>query len=593
MQNGNLSVPAGIKNAAADIEKAGKMFGGISNAARSFNSVLDSVASTLVGAVSSAATGVGTVLAGGFALAVKEAFHFNSEMEKTQIGLANMANAAGMTSSLSGAFRLSGDVIKQMRVDARELPGEFKDLQQIMALIEPATANAGIGLFGTEKMASKTMVAASMLNVPTAVAGREMSMMLAGSARHSMPLFTKLGFTDAKAFNHLSQEGRTAAINEKLDKLNSPQALAIVKGTWETIRSTAIDTFRQSAAMVGGPLFARVKDLVQKFNELGKNDAMRERLVDFGVKLGQGIVNAFDRGVAAVEYWYGPVTTFLGTMERGFARVFGGLGTFLTPLVSRLESILNDPAAFSKMQHLIGQLIALRVGGAVVQGGGSLLSAGVTAAPGLAAMGLPMAEFAAAVPYAAVALGVAAAGAYGFTSALTDSTSSLHDAAMLSAATNVAAVSRLGRELERLAVGVTPLLELLGVGLARVAEHVVGTLADLAQIANECGSALQSLANFWSGPMLRKTDPNDNDAWKTRQQADLLGFSKLFNAPPEPSDLGAKKPPVHNTTIHKVEIKVNSNQDPSRIARATVDLLKDLARNPTSAALNPASRFAR
>ncbi len=38
------------------------------------------------------------------------------------------------------------------------------------------------------------------------------------------------------------------------------------------------------------------------------------------------------------------------------------------------------------------------------------------------------------------------------------------------------------------------------------------------------------------------------------------------------------KDPEHVTHIHTVNIKVNSNQDPSRIARATIDLLKDLAK---------------
>ncbi len=41
--------------------------------------------------------------------------------------------------------------------------------------------------------------------------------------------------------------------------------------------------------------------------------------------------------------------------------------------------------------------------------------------------------------------------------------------------------------------------------------------------------------------------------------------------------------PNHNTTIHKIEIIVNSNQDPSRIARLTVEELGKIRKSQTTA----------
>ncbi len=601
LQSGGLSLPPGLKNAGESLEKAQRGFASVGRAADGFNSMLDSIGSTIAGTLMSAATGVGTVLAGGFALALKEAFHFNQEMENTTIGLANMANAAGTTANFGGAMRLAGDVVKQMRTDAKELPGEFKDLQNIMALIEPSTANAGMGLFGTEKIASGTMVAAKMLNVPMAVAGREMAMMLSGSARHSMPLFTKLGFTDAKAFNHMSQADRMSAVQSRLDKLNTPEALGVIKHTWETIKSTAIDSVRQTTAAIGGPLFERVKDVVFKFNELGKNEGLREQWMRFATKFGNDLVRAFDYGYAGIQKWFGPVTAFLGVMERGIGRIFGGLSPMFEHLVGRLEHFLNDPAAFSKIEHLVASIVALRVGSGVVGAAGSMAPGMLGMISSLSGGGAAGAAAAgAAVLPLAIAIGVAAIALGGFTSALLDSKSAVHETAVVSLKTTAAATSRLYRELDKWADNVKIAAEVVGVGFARVVEHVVGTLADLVNIANTLGGAFMWVigqipglggpklgSQNWGDDDFAKSVADDLQSARVEEMQWNINSIKKFNTMGEPGDIGAKPPPVHNTTIHKIEIKVDGDADPQRVAKLTVDLLFDKVRNPTSSTGGP------
>jgi len=61
----------------------------------------------------------------------------------------------------------------------------------------------------------------------------------------------------------------------------------------------------------------------------------------------------------------------------------------------------------------------------------------------------------------------------------------------------------------------------------------------------------------------------------------------VMNAPPEPGDIGAKTPPVHNTTIGKIEIKVDGDADPQRVASLVVTKLMDAARNPTKSSGGP------
>ncbi len=58
-----------------------------------------------------------------------------------------------------------------------------------------------------------------------------------------------------------------------------------------------------------------------------------------------------------------------------------------------------------------------------------------------------------------------------------------------------------------------------------------------------------------------------------------LDMLPSLNAPAE-REKDAHKPPVHNTTIHRVEIKVQGDPDPSRVAKMTLAAILDLQRHP-------------
>jgi hypothetical protein len=590
LQSGNLA--AGLKDSSSALDKIGSAFSGISSIAGSFNSVLDTVGSTILGLAASATTGLVTAAAGGFAMATVAAFHFNDELERTQLSLANIANATGLLSKtglegastpLSNGMRLAGDVVKQMRIDARELPGEFKDLQNIMALMQPSMANAGVGMFGTEKMAAYTMTAASQLNIPMATAGREMGMMISGNARHNMPMFSKLGFTDSKAFNEMSQKDRISAIDAKIGEkgLSSPEALARVKGTWEVIRSTAIDTFRQSASLVGGPLFARVKELVNQFNHLGDNTKLKDTLIDMGVSFGNMLVTGLDRGIEAIQHWYGPVTTFLGTMERGFARIFGGMGPMLGQILGKLEAFFNDPAAFDKLEKIAISLISMRAGGGALEMAADAASMLPGAASAIGMLGGAGAAAELLLPLAAAAA-LAAAAVQGFTHALMDGTSFAHDAATSVANDTWSNVKKIGSEFGKLADTLQPVMDAFGVYAAALLDFVTGNWARLFTVTNLVVDGFEKMLALIPG-YLPKNDDGKAEADKvmadTRYSPVIMSL-KAMNAGQENSELGAKKPPTHTTHIHKVEIKVSSNQDPSRIARKTAEVLLDMARHP-------------
>jgi hypothetical protein len=138
ISSGNLELPSSVK----DLEKNfGKnLLSGLTGVANKFNGVFDSVAGSLLRAGATAAEGIGAALAAGMALAVREAIKFNQEMEDTQVSLGTIASMQGNgeNNGFANQFRFADVMIKQMRRDAKELPGAFHDLQNIMGLIAPS-----------------------------------------------------------------------------------------------------------------------------------------------------------------------------------------------------------------------------------------------------------------------------------------------------------------------------------------------------------------------------------------------------------------------------------------------------------------------
>lgn len=603
MQTGALAVPSGIKEAGTHIDKANKglgsmnsLFSGIGSAAGSFNSVLDSVIGTLANVAIGATTAMGTLVAGGFALAVKEAFHFNEEMENTQISLAAIASASGTVKDFESGMERASTVISMMRKDARDLPGSFQNLQDIMATISPATANAGLGMIPTEKIAADLMATAAVLRVPFSVAGREFGMMLGGVARHNMPLFLKMGFTDAKAFNKLPQEKRLEELKKKLEAMGP--AREAFMNSWRAIADTTKDTFKQAFGYIGGPLFEGVKEKLKWFNNLGAHSDMKEKYIAWADKLGNRLFVAFDQafklGERGFHRWSGLLSTFLHTMKTGMTNAFGHILPVLSKAGDYLEKFMNDPKAFEKLESIGSKLLAARVGMGALQTGAGIAGSGMSMLGGAAALGgggvagLAAAAWPAAI--ALVALGGIAVAAYGAFDALTDVTSDYNILARTVMMENAKSFAAMVVEGNKLVAAITPIVDLLGVVfLVTIQGSIIAVTAFTSVLvaAFETIRSIPALAYFLD----HFKDPASVAKAKVRLDDEHLYGRK------GKEDLGADrdphKPPNTNVSIHKVEIVVNSNQDPSRVARATVDLLKELARSPTSAALNPSSRFVR
>ncbi len=597
LSSGNLGLPGG----ASGVNKVTDSFKSLQSGISSVNGMLDSVIGGIWNLGAASVNVVSTALAGGFALALQQSIKFNQEMEDTQTGLATLATAAegiqrGMTpqESFGNQYRVAGDVIKQMRKDAQELPGSFADLQRIMVDLAPAGETSGMGQFAIEAMAAKAMAAGSAMgpHMPKGQIGRQLGEMLSGAANVRNSMFRNLhtGYS-AKEFNKLDEKERLHVTQNALDKMQAGKESA--KQNWSTISSNFVDSLKIGVGVVGGPLMGRVKEVMKEFNDSDKG-----RFGKIGARIGDGLVQAFDRGLELFKRYLPVAQTFVTSMYNGIKRMVDQFSPIIEMLGTMVTNFFNDPMVFHKIEKIIGQLIALKAGASVVEvgagAGSSLMRMGSTAGLGMAEMGP-----------AAIALGIAIAAAAvaveGFTSALTDSQSAMHGAAVQSASVVAAAGARLGRELTDSGSVFKQGSELLGIAASRSAEWVVGGIADLAHQFNILADASYSLNRFWLGlagkGILDKNgaDIADDAHGRTVELAnDIFAanpFIKTMDAFANPEKATAAKPPQHTTNIHKVEINVNSNQDPSRIAKATVGLIREMARNPKSAAINPSGRF--
>ncbi len=592
LSSGNLSLPG---SGSGGIDKATSAFEGLKSAAQSFNGVLDSVIGGIVNFGVAAAEGIGVALAGGFSLALRESMKFNQEMEDTQTGLATLANAAqglnGFSSSkesFGNQYRLAGDVIKEMRKDAQTLPGEFRDLQTIMQQVSPAADAAGMGMFETEKMSAAAMSAAAAMHLPFAQVGRQIGEIIEGNARVTNRTFLGLNMKDAKGnrlaakdVNKMSQGDRLKSLEHAL--ADQKPGLDSVSKNWSTISSNFVDNLKIGVGVVGGPLFDRVKDVMKEFNNSDKGGFLA-----LGDKISRGLVKAFDVGLNAIKHWFPLIQTFLGTMARGIHRAFGGIGALFDILLPRLESFFQNPAAFAKIESLIGTLLALRAGGGALSAGASLVPMISSLGGGGAAGAALLSSIAAPL---AIALGVAAIAVEGFTSALANPNSAQHENAKAEAKTFVAVTGRLGEEFTKLFGSVTSITEAFGTFAALIVNNVIGIFADLVMAVNLCIDGIRVQLNLIRGAQLNKENPVDGSASAER---DAMMTARLdphivMDAFLEPAKAAA--PPKHTTHIHKVEIKVMGEADPSRVARKTVGILQDLARNPRSSRLNPAAQF--
>lgn len=561
---------------------------GASGAFGAFNSAFDSVAAT----VATSAAGMIAATAGAAALGLAKAtqigVQFNSEIEQATIGLGAIFAANGTSQGMIGGMMKSREIMGDMRKDARELPGEFKDLVNIMSTIATPGGHAGKTAEEIEKLAAQTMSSAAVLHVPQATAAREMAMLLEGNAKHSQPLAMRLDLGDLKAFNQLSPEKRFDKIKESLDKLNP--AIAYFAHSWEGIKTTAVDALRGGLGAITKPVMDVAKGRLYDFLNPQDNDKTRRRtesFQNFGQKASEDLVAGFYNAEHFLKRWVPIANTFVHTLYDGFDKSFGRLEPMFEFIGEKLEGFMKDPKAFDKLADVAKLMVATRVGTGVMQGGFSLAGmmggGGAGGAGGLAALAAAAPEIA----IAAVAVGALGIAAFGAVQALEDSKSYFHDDAVSATIGIGVAAESMTTSWGKLTKAAEPLTEAMGAAFLNIIEGTVTIGAAILEFAADLATAARSIVGTMFGLI-------DGSAWGAKPGKDNHVYKdnpeRVFVNPyGDESRFKPPVPPNHTTHIHKVEIRVEGNEDPDRVARIVVQKLGDLSRNPKTSPQDPRS----
>lgn len=546
----------------------------------------------------------------------------NKELENTQIALAAIFGANGLTSSMPQGMSVAGDVMSKMRADAAALPGEFQDLVGIFKTISVPGFQAGASIDQLRGLAAQTMAVSQVMGLPMEQASRELAMLLEGRAGAHNVLGMRvagLGGERAEAFNKLPAADRLQVVRHELEKF--APAIEAYSHSFEGLSSTLVDNAKRFLGQATSPLFDRIKGALSDANTWF--DENQDKVTRWSTGIGDGLAAAFDVARERIRAWWPDIQAFAEHAYDRLSAVWQRLEPVVMGFADKVTKAMGDDRIFGRLEQ-VGLLYAgLKGGGllsALVPSMGSVGSLDrLVRASGIAGKFAPAGagfdptaarfrnaasgEFVAgeaggllellanpvtigAAAAAATVLVTALVGVAGALHALTDETSTYHDFAVTlwdsiqtHAAGTMDALGQAWRDLEpwmlRAAdAGGVQLLEairLLAIGAeagAKTIERVTRTI----------GSALDLLGieGEQDHPGRRRAPTRSRQLAESAVGEALSAHVKM--------GAGGGGGGVH---VDRVEITVASNQDPNRIARAVAGHLADLARYRKSSAYVP------
>jgi len=478
---------------------------------------------------------------------IKSGIGTNEKMETTKIGLAGEYESAGVVDRFDKGGDVADAAIRRMRQKAAALPGEFSDLVAIYNTAMLPMLRAGKTVKEGVDLAANAMAVGISRGIRPDVIGRELAAVLSGQAKGSNLLAARvLGLhggeaarfnkqTASKRFDEVAgafgSEGRLAAVDAYAKSF---------EGRWTTLVSNA----KMTAMEMTKPLFNTMSNYLGAANQW------------------------FDNHQAEITHW---VTSLGETLAKWFDRAAKSAEN-LIPYVKEAAKWLGLNAKNGNLELYGKRAVAGALGGEALDVG---MSAGRSLLPMLSAIG-------AEGPAAALGLGLLATFAAalavdvaGAASAINDASSPFHHFANLKWDEIKQGVGNLGQAFDQLSPKLLTVAEFFGVlfleNLSIAMSALLGVadaLTTLAEKAKDFGDVVG--IDLGRGKTNRRVkDEMIRDAAKYNDDG-LLNLKGKF----KPEDQKAKG---HRTYINKVEIQVNSNQDPSRIARMTVQELNRLS----------------
>lgn len=347
------------------VDKAGKGIEKVDKQAAGLGSTLSGLGSRLVSGFTGAVESVGSTLMSlgkiGIASAIAGATYgvtgLNNELETTRVSLAAVLTQNGLTASIEGGMERAAGWVAQMRKDARDLPGEFKDLLGIVQSGAGAAFQAGLDDVSFEKLAANAMAAGKALSVDSAQAGRDLARLLGGSAGMDNMLGSRLGFT-AENFNKLSKPEQVQKITAALDKFQP--AIKAFGGTFDAISSSLLDNVKSFGISATSGLFERVKSAMMEANAWF--DANQDKVKLWGDRISQFLADAFDDGKKIVEDWGPSIISFAERFYDKFMAAWREAEPLVKSIAASVKGFLDDPKSLDTLTTVLKLYATAKVG---------------------------------------------------------------------------------------------------------------------------------------------------------------------------------------------------------------------------------------
>jgi hypothetical protein len=560
-----------------DLAKPNQAMSELNSKVAEFGKGLGEAMSGAADAMASFALYAGTAVTAALGAALGFAIKFNAELESTQLALAGIFENAGVAKNLTEGLEMGGSILAQMRRDAADLPGEFKELVPIFQTIAVSALHAGMSANQTEALAAKTMAFAAVSKIKPDMAGREMAALLEGHAGQHNILGQRLGIGpgDIHRFNSLTSDKRAAEITKRLSGFQD--AFNQEGKTFQGLSSTFVDNVKQFGQVITGPLFEKIKTTLGEANAWFSEH--KGQVMAWANTVGYRLGEAFDVVKGKIISWEPAIMKIVNALERFFS---------------------NHP--MEKFEKMLAGYALLKGGGMALSAGMGMFGggAGKTAAGG-AASAIGGVVGAMSLPVLVAAVSALVIGGMGVEGAIHQVNqhgegSDEHSEAWHSweSSKNYFMISlrEMGDALKTLEPAYRLLADSLGTYMLHSVEMItLGAayasegLASFAHWINDVGFSAAKWVKDHGGPDLTGV----GDVLKKHNREKVLKNKVWQENDPlnRPGDI-INSAPNHHTTIHKVEILVSSNQDASRVARLTKEALAELTRNPKSSRRGPA-----
>jgi hypothetical protein len=512
------------------------------------------------------------LVAGAFDLIKKGVADVNAGLEEMQIGLAVSFGVGGIATSFEQGMSDASVMMKQLRTDAQSLPGTFEDLAKMFQTISIAGFKAGMDPEKVRQFTDRTMALAHVANIPENVAGREMAAMLSGNARAQSILASRifgLHGEGVKAYNQMSPQKQQEFISKTIFSDTFNDALKAYMHSWVGLTTTMVSKLRMLLGDVTHPLFNNLKNGLEK--SIHYFDEHKQQISEWSNRVGQTLARWFDIASEKIHSWLPPLIKIGAILERFIENLDSG----------HIKKWAGEMAGMTAGRMLLGG--ALGAGLENVGSFGKMGAGGISGASGIA--GLIGATSALEILGGAGLLLVPIVlGIYGAFRNLTDAGSRWYGVSLdlaNSMRTNlVGAFEDAQGKNTALSDSMKELSEFIGFQL-------IGSLSQITFIFRNWADLIGGIRDAFKEIMPKKLADKLDEIGAT--PVGLAHREQKFRAPGYTEDKpikvlmsGVKPPevPAHNTHIQKVEIVVNSNQDPSRIARLTRDEIANLQRHP-------------